>query len=141
MAFKLSTGEYIMKIMVGYDGSEASMKAVELAISHASAFDGQIVAVASMDKGTEDELESINKLEQALQMLKKDIEDKGISCETHLLIRGMTPGEDLVRYALEQKIDEIVLAIQRKSKVGKLVFGSTAQHVILNAPCPVVTVS
>jgi nucleotide-binding universal stress UspA family protein len=57
-----------------------------------------------------------------------------------LLIRGISPGEDLVRYAIEQKIDEIILAVQRKSKVGKMIFGSTAQHVILNAPCPVVTV-
>jgi len=130
-----------MKIMVGYDGSEASMRAVELAISHAQAFDGKIVAVASMDRGTENELEDINVLEEALKRLKNDIEEKGISCDTHLLIRGMSPGEDLVRYALEQEIDEIILTIQRKSKVGKLIFGSTAQHVILNAPCPVVTIT
>jgi len=129
-----------MKIMVGYDGSEVSMKAVDLAVSHALAFDGQIFAVASMDKGTEDELKVIKELEQALQTLKYDIEDQGPSCETHLLIRGMSPGEDLVRYAREQEIDEIILAIQRKSKVGKLIFGSTAQHVILNAPCPVITI-
>lgn len=130
-----------MKIMVGYDGSEASMRAMELAISHAKAFDGQIVAVASMDRGTENELEDINVLEEALKRLKNDIEAKGISCDTHLLIRGMSPGEDLVKYALEQEIGEIILTIQRKSKVGKLIFGSTAQHVILNAPCPVVTIT
>jgi nucleotide-binding universal stress UspA family protein len=130
-----------MKIMVGYDGSKASMRAMELAISHAKAFDGQIVAVASMDRGTENELEDINVLEEALKRLKNDIEAKGISCDTHLLIRGMSPGEDLVKYALEQEIGEIILTIQRKSKVGKLIFGSTAQHVILNAPCPVVTIT
>lgn len=130
-----------MKIMVGYDGSEASMRAMELAISHAQAFDGQIVAVASMDRGTENELEDINVLEEALKRLKNDIEAKGISCDTHLLIRGMSPGEDLVKYAREQEIGEIILTIQRKSKVGKLIFGSTAQHVILNAPCPVVTIT
>lgn len=130
-----------MKIMVGYDGSEASMRAMELAISHAQAFDGQIIAVASMDRGTENELEDINVLEEALKRLKNDIEAKGISCDTHLLIRGMSPGEDLVKYAREQEIGEIILTIQRKSKVGKLIFGSTAQHVILNAPCPVVTIT
>ena len=129
-----------MKIMVGYDGSEASMKAVDLAVTHATAFDGKIVVVGSMEKGTEDELETINAFEQALNRLKDDIQARGLSCETHLLIRGISPGEDLVRYAIEQKIDEIILAVQRKSKVGKMIFGSTAQHVILNAPCPVVTV-
>lgn len=129
-----------MKIMVAYDGSSASMKAVDLAVSHALAFDGQIFAIASLDKGTEDELKVINELEESLQTLKNDIEDQGPSCETHLLIRGMSPGEDLVKYAIEQEIDEIILAIQRTSKVGKLIFGSTAQYIILNAPCPVVTI-
>ena len=129
-----------MKIMVGYDGSVASKKAVDLAISHAKAFDGEIVAVASMDKGTDDDLKAINRMEAELEKLKSDIKSQGPSCETHLLIRGMSPGEDLVEYAQEQKIDEIILAIQRTSKVGKLVFGSTAQYVILNANCPVVTV-
>jgi nucleotide-binding universal stress UspA family protein len=38
------------------------------------------------------------------------------------------------------KIDLIFLGIVKKSKVGKLLFGSTAQYVILHAPCPVVTV-
>jgi nucleotide-binding universal stress UspA family protein len=52
----------------------------------------------------------------------------------------MTPGEDLVDYAGENGIDEIIIGIKRRSKVGKLLFGSNAQYVILKAPCPVVTV-
>jgi nucleotide-binding universal stress UspA family protein len=46
----------------------------------------------------------------------------------------------MVRIADEKKADEIIIGIQRKSKVGKLLFGSTAQYIIMNAPCPVVTV-
>jgi nucleotide-binding universal stress UspA family protein len=52
----------------------------------------------------------------------------------------MTPDEDLVAYAKEQGIDEIAIGIRKRSKVGKLIFGSTAQYLILNAPCPVITV-
>ena len=48
-----------------------------------------------------------------------------------------TPGE---RLANENGIDEVIIGVHRRSKVGKLVFGSTAQYVILNAPCPVVAV-
>jgi nucleotide-binding universal stress UspA family protein len=56
------------------------------------------------------------------------------------LVRGLRPGEDLVQFAKENGIDEIIIGVRRRSKVGKLVFGSTAQYVILNAPCPVVSV-
>jgi nucleotide-binding universal stress UspA family protein len=52
----------------------------------------------------------------------------------------MTSGEDLVEFAEENKIDEIIVGVKRRSKVGKLLMGSTAQYVILNASCPVVTV-
>jgi nucleotide-binding universal stress UspA family protein len=56
------------------------------------------------------------------------------------LIRGIAPGEDIVEFANDQKIDEIFIGIVKKSKVGKLLFGSNAQYIILEAPCPVVSV-
>jgi nucleotide-binding universal stress UspA family protein len=57
-----------------------------------------------------------------------------------VLISDLEPGEDLVQFAEENKIDEIIIGIRKRSKVGKLMFGSTAQYVILNAPCPVVSI-
>ena len=56
------------------------------------------------------------------------------------LLTDLTPGEQLVKFAEDQKLDQIFLGIAKKSKVGKLIFGSTAQYIILHAPCPVVTV-
>jgi nucleotide-binding universal stress UspA family protein len=56
------------------------------------------------------------------------------------MLTDLTPGEQLVQFAEDQEIDQIFLGIRRKSKVGKLLFGSTAQYVILHASCPVVTV-
>ena len=46
----------------------------------------------------------------------------------------------LVEFADQNDIIEIVIGVRRRSKVGKLLFGSTAQYVILTAPCPVVSV-
>jgi nucleotide-binding universal stress UspA family protein len=56
------------------------------------------------------------------------------------LIRGLAPGEDIVEFAEENKSDEIVIGVKRRSKVSKLLLGSTAQFVILQATCPVVSV-
>jgi nucleotide-binding universal stress UspA family protein len=68
------------------------------------------------------------------------LSNNGIPVETHLLVRGFTPGEDFVEFAKEHDIDEIVVGIRKTSPVGKIVFGSNARYVILNAHCPVVTV-
>lgn len=129
-----------MKILVGFDGSISSSDALRVAEQHAKAFNGRIELVTSMEKGTEAQREEIETAEKDLEKEKKRLEAEGIPCQTHLLIRGMSPGEDLVDFAEENEVEEIVIGIRKKSKVGKLVFGSTAQFVILTAGCPVVTV-
>ncbi len=129
-----------MKILVGYDGSNSAKAALETAITHAHAFDAAVEVVASMVKGTEDERKEITDAEGSLDYVKSLFIKENVSCNTHLLIRGLSAGEDLVDFATENDIDEIIVGVRRRSKVGKLLMGSTAQFVILNAPCPVVTV-
>ncbi|MWG36279.1 universal stress protein [Halomarina oriensis] len=46
-------------------------------------------------------------------------------------------GETIVRLAEEFEADLVVVGGRKRSPTGKAVFGSTAQEVILNAPCPV----
>ena len=129
-----------MKIMVCLDESEVSIKALELAKAHAQIFGAQIDLVTTMEKGGENEKEDIMKAEARLKETQSVFDDIGIPCTTHLLIRGLSHGKDLVEFAADNGIEEIIIGVRRKSKVGKLVFGSTAQYVILKAHCPVVTV-
>lgn len=130
-----------MKIMVCYDGGDGSQWALKMAIQHARVFDAEIYLVASLEKVTDAELHLIEHLKNELAKAKEKLEKEGLACTTHLLVRGLTPGEDMVAYAKENKIDQIVIGIRRKSKVGKIIFGSTAQYLILKAPCPVLTVN
>ena len=129
-----------MKILVGYDGSAPSKEALNLARKHAAAFGATVDVVTSMEGGTGNQQEEIEKAERGLEWAKSLFADKNILCNSHLLIRGMSPGEDLVEFAKDNKVDEIVVGVKRRSKVGKLLLGSTAQYVILYAHCPVVTV-
>jgi nucleotide-binding universal stress UspA family protein len=55
-------------------------------------------------------------------------------------VNYLTAGEDLVQFAKDNDVDMMFIGIKKTSKVGKLMFGSTAQYVLLNAPCPVVAV-
>ncbi len=129
-----------MKILVGYDGTNSAKEALNLAKSHAKAFGASIQVVTSMQKGTESERQEIEQAERGLEYAKSLFEEADIACNTHLLIRGLSAGEDLVEFANENQIGQIIVGVKRRSKVGKLLMGSTAQYVILQADCPVVTV-
>jgi nucleotide-binding universal stress UspA family protein len=129
-----------MKIIVGYDGSDAAKKALELAKKHAESFDGKIYVLRSMVGGSGERVEDIEDARNSLNVAIQSIEKDGIACEQHLLIRGMDPGEDIVQFAEDNDADEIIIGIIKKSKVEKLLLGSNAQYVILHAPCPVIAV-
>ncbi len=129
-----------MKILVGYNGSEVAVKAVEYATDMARKLDGQVYVVASMEGGTGEKIEEIRRVKEDLEKVRQKVEQDGVACETEQLARGLTPGEDLVRFAAENEIDHIVVGIEKKSRTRKLLLGSTAQFVILKASCPVTSV-
>ncbi len=129
-----------MNILVCFDESNASLSALNLAGKFVKAFNAKLFIITSMRGGEEDSAKEIKRIEKNLNQLKQRFEDLGAACEVHLLIRGLSPGEDIVQFAQENDIDQIIIGVEKKSKVGKLIFGSTAQYVILEAACPVVTV-
>ena len=129
-----------MNILVGYDGSKVAADALKLAQEQAKAFDGKVFVVTSMVGGPEVLREDFEKAEKDLEFAKLDFKKEEIPCDARLSVRGLQAGEDLVQFAEENKIDLIIVGIRRRSRVQKLVFGSNAQYVILEAPCPVLTV-
>ena len=75
--------------------------------------------------------------------------DRGLAAE--LAASGVTydirtPGdvhdsaEELIRTAEATDADFIVIGLRRRSPVGKLLLGSNAQRVLLDAACPVLAV-
>ena len=129
-----------MKIMVCYDGTEPAKRGVRLARKQAKAFDGEVIIVTTLEKGTPEHQDEINAAKEGLAYARSLVESVGVSCTTDLLIHGRTAGEDLVQFAEDRAIELVITGIIKKSKVGKLFFGSTAQYLILNSPCPVLTV-
>ena len=128
-----------MKIMVGYDGSNSAKEAFSLALSHAKAMGAALVVATSMMRGRDTEREAIKDAENGLAWVKERSAEASIDCTTHLLIRGMSVGEDVVAFSQDAEVDLIYIGTRRRSRVGKLLMGSNAQYIILNAPCPVTT--
>lgn len=129
-----------MKLLVGYDGSNSAKEALEMAGTHAKAFDAAVEVIASLEGGSVTETVEIQYAREDLEYAESLFKKQGIPVNTHLLVRGMKPGEDIVKFAEDNAVDTIFIGVRRRSKVGKLLFGSNAQYIILNASCPVMTV-
>jgi nucleotide-binding universal stress UspA family protein len=129
-----------MIILAGYDGSNAAREAVEITKKRAKAYNAEVFVLRSLKEGHELRLEDMEKADRELEELKNSFEKENIYCEIRLKKSGSSAGEELVQFAKEKKVDEIIVGVRKRSKVEKLLLGSTAQYVILEAPCPVVTV-
>ena len=129
-----------MKFLVGYDRSNAAENALKMAQNHANVFNADIHIVTSLEQGHDLSKEDIGKAEGELEYLRTPFNIDNIHCETYVSVSYLSPGEDLVQFAKDNNIDEVFIGVRKRSAVGKLVFGSTARYVILNAPCPVVAV-
>ena len=129
-----------MKLLVAYKESNVGMDMLKLAVQRIEAYSGEVFVVTSLLGGEQTDTQQAFEAEQALEVVKNYLEEHGINCKVHMLVRGNTPGEDIVQFAAENEIDEIIIGVKNRSKVGKLLFGSTAQYVILKADCPVTSV-
>ncbi len=129
-----------MKILVAYADTTESQLALELAKTHARSFDAEILLVSSSEGGKGENQERLSQLTMKLENIKADLKEEGTACEVTQLARGLSPGEDIVFFAEENNVDLIYVGIQKKSRTSKLLLGSTAQFIILKAPCPVVSV-
>jgi nucleotide-binding universal stress UspA family protein len=131
-----------MKILVGYDGSKESKEALRLAKKHAKGMDAKLEIAEAITRWEPLEYHKIQRAEQELEWRVEEILDgDNTSYETHLLVNDLSPGDQLVEFAETYHVDEIIIGAPKRSRVGKLMFGSTAQYIVLHAPCPVVTVN
>ncbi len=85
-------------------------------------------------------LESLDPPKRDLETAQTALKMDGVLCEIQIAIGGSTVGECILNYAANHGVDEIIICIKKKSKIGKFLFGSIAQQVILEAHCPVLTV-
>ena len=130
-----------MKFMVSYDGSAASKEAVKEAQRHAAIWHASVEVVYTVIR-----VDPINrsKIEEMEEQLETEIgnlfEGVNIPYIAQLQIDDVDVGPKIVKLAEKKNVDLVFIGIKKRSKVGKLLFGSNAQYIILNSPCPVVSV-
>ena len=137
----------ISKIVVGYDGSPSSRKAVEWALSVATKMKSDVVVVAVVKSpefsSSMDEVEeSYTDGERYFQPLLEEITQYGAENDVPVrteILRGH-PAESLVRFAFERKADLLVIGNRGAGGFLSLIIGSVAQKVVAYSQVPVVVI-
>ena len=127
-------------IVVGYVPKAEGRAALRLAAEEAKLRDASLVVVNSHRGGREFDRDDAVSSEQQLDEVRSQLTDAGVPHEVRQLVRGLDPAEDLINVAAEVSADFIVIGLRRRTPVGKLILGSNAQRILLDASCPVLAV-
>ena len=127
-------------IVVGYVPKPEGRAALTRATEEARLRGSRLVVVNSHRGGREFDQEDAVDAEAQLEEVRRELTEAGVEHEVRQLVRGMDPAEDLVNVAQEVTAELLVIGLRRRSPVGKLILGSNAQRVLLDAPCPVLAV-
>jgi Universal stress protein UspA and related nucleotide-binding proteins len=132
------------KILIGYDGYEGSLLALEKGLHLAEELKAEVIvlSVASIPEYAE----TISEVEEAKEQAKKyyadvlsDVERlvKGKDLKVQTLIRFGKPAEVILHTAEELGIDLIILGPSKYSYLRRRILGSTADKVVERAHCSV----
>lgn len=127
-------------IVVGYVPKPEGKAALKRAAQEAKLRNSRLLVVNSHRGGREFDRDDAVESEAELAEVKAVLESEGVEHDVRQLVRGLDPAEDLVNVADEVEAELIVIGLRRRSPVGKLILGSNAQRVLLDAPCPVLAV-
>jgi len=127
-------------IVIGYIPKPEGRAALALGAQEAKARSASVVVVNSHRGGREFDRDDAMESEAELDEVRQELQAAGVDHEIRQLVRGMDPAEDLINVAQEVSADLIVIGLRRRSPVGKLILGSNAQRILLDAPCPVLAV-
>lgn len=127
-------------IVVGYVDTPEGQAALARAIEEAQQRGARLIVINSHRGGSSLDKETVAELDETLGAVHATLHDSGVDHEVRQLVRGVDPADDLVAVAEEVDADLIVIGLRRRTPVGKLIMGSNAQQILLDASCPVLAV-
>ena len=129
-----------MAVVVGYVPTAEGRAAIRQAAQECRLRNTRLVVINSSRGGSSLSAVDAARSAEELEALGTQLAAEGLDHEVRQLVRGLEPAEDLIAVAEEVSADVIVIGLRRRSPVGKLILGSNAQRVLLDAPCPVLAV-
>ena len=133
-------------MLVGYDGSPQSEKAVDVAFSLADCIDSTVLIFAVArppEPATSVELEAVldDAKEHYQEGFKKILEKaRAHDLDVKMDMAVGHPGEQIIHRAELDKIDLIILGRRGRSMISRMMLGSVSERVLRYAHCPVMVV-
>jgi len=96
-------------------------------------------AVNSLHGSDKTESQEIRDGKEALSVIRSRLGER-VTVETHQLVKGNDPAVDILTHAADVDADELVIGVQKRTPTAKVVFGSTAQSILLQTDRPAAVV-
>lgn len=127
-----------MKILVGYVPTPEGEAALDAALDEARRRGASLVLVNTSrgDAYVDERYAKPDELDAA----KARIREQGVEVTVRQGVSGRDVADALLAAADEEGVELIVIGVRRRSPVGKLILGSTAQRILLDATVPVLAV-
>ena len=122
-----------IRILVGYDGSLQSKKALKEAITIATHFSGFIKVVNVCEREKKEEAEA------TILEAKQNLEKEKVAYES-LLVFGSNPAKALVIMAKKENFDLIAVGSRGLGRKVSMLLGSVSKQVVSNAYCNVLVI-
>ena len=129
-----------MAVVVGYVPTKEGRAALRRAAEECLLRRTRLIVINSNRGGKDLDADEATRFDEELRGVQAQLDDVGVEHEVRQLVRGNEPAEDLIAAAEEVGADFIVIGLRRRTPVGKLILGSNAQRILLDAPCPVLAV-
>ena len=127
-----------MTIIVGYVPRPEGRAALQAAIEQARMF-GSKLHVVNFSRGDR-HVDPSFASEEDLAELRRLLDGSGVEFEVAQVVTGEDAWEDVVDAADKHQARMIVIGMRKRSATGKMIFGSNAQRILLQAHCPVLAV-
>ncbi|MBX9245905.1 universal stress protein [Actinotalea ferrariae] len=127
-----------MSVVVGYVATPEGGAALDAAVAEAEARKVPLVVILS-ERSHRFGAEAPD-VERHAEELRTRLAGSGVEHEVRVTGKGNDVAEEIIGAAEASAAHLIVIGLRRRSPVGKLLLGSNAQRILLDAPCPVLAV-